>query len=157
MGENCKKYQERVEAVAGSTKLCGAYDRTLDAKNRIVMPPKFKEVFNDNEEFILVCLPNDNYLSVYTEAEYDALMEEVLFPHDGVNRKRLQRFVYSRTEKCTLDAQSRFVIKPSLAELAGITRDVKMIGIGKRVELWDPESYRKDLEEFNPGSFDTPY
>lgn len=143
--------------MTGSSKFCGEYNRTLDAKNRIVMPPKLKEVFNDDEEFVVVCLPKDNYLCVYTEEDYDALVAETLFPHDGVQRKRLQRYVFSRMDRCSLDSQNRFVIKPSLAELAGITRDVKMVGVGKRIELWDPESYEKDLEDFDPGDFDTPY
>lgn len=140
-----------------SLNFCGEFYRTLDAKNRIVMPPKLKEVFNEDEEFIVVCFPKDKYLSVYTKEVFNTLASETLFLNDGVNREKLQRYVYSRMDKCSLDSQSRFVIKPSLAALAGITRDVKMIGIGKRIELWDPAEYERDLEDFDPESIYRPY
>lgn len=127
--------------------------RTLDAKNRIVMPPAFKDGLKENS-FYVICFPNDNYLRVYNEEDLNSIFNEKLFASGG-GRKNLQRqrYIFSRMIKCELDAQNRFTISQKLIDLAGIDREVRMVGAGTRIELWDPELLEKELSEAEDESF----
>ena len=57
-----------------------------------------------------------------------------------------QRFIYMNSDKIELDAQGRMTIPARFMDAAGFSREVFMLGAGSRVELWDPEEFRR-MEE----------
>lgn len=134
--------------------------RTLDAKNRIVMPPAFKEGLQSST-FYVICFPNDNYLRVYNEEDLNSIFNEKLFASGGGKENlRRQRYVFSRMIKCELDSQNRFTISQKLIDLAGIDREIRMIGAGTRIELWNPELLDEDfglIEDDDFCDFDSDY
>lgn len=128
--------------------------RTLDAKNRIVMPPAFKDGLKE-DTFYVICFPNDNYLRVYNEEDLNSIFNEKLIINGGGKRNLLrQRYVFSRMIKCELDSQNRFTISQKLIDLAGIDKEVKMIGVGTRIELWNPELLDEDFEQISDSEFE---
>lgn len=131
----------------------GDCTRTLDAKNRIVLPPSFKDGLKDNS-FFVICFPNDNYLRIYNEEDLNSIFNEKLFASGG-GKKNLQRqrYVFSRMIKCELDNQNRFTISQKLIDLAGIDREVRMIGAGTRIELWNPDLLADDFDEITDDEF----
>lgn len=132
----------------------GDCTRTLDSKNRIVLPPSFKEGLKDNS-FFVICFPNNNYLRIYNEDELNSIFNETLFASGG-GKKNLQRqrYVFSRMIKCELDSQNRFTISQKLIDLAGIDKEVRMIGAGTRIELWNPDLLADDFDEISEDEFD---
>ena len=132
----------------------GDCTRTLDSKNRIVLPPSFKEGLKDNT-FFVICFPNNNYLRIYNEEELNSIFNETLFASGG-GKKNLQRqrYVFSRMIKCELDSQNRFTISQKLIDLAGIDKEVRMIGAGTRIELWNPDLLADDFDEISEDEFD---
>lgn len=128
--------------------------RTLDAKNRIVMPPAFKEGLKSST-FYVICFPKDNYLRVYNEEDLNSIFNEKLFASGGGKKNlRRQRVVLSRMIKCELDSQNRFTISQKLIDLASIDKEVKMIGVGTRIELWNPELLDEDISLVEDDDFD---
>lgn len=128
--------------------------RTLDAKNRIVMPPAFKEGLKENT-FYVICFPNDNYLRVYNEEDLNSIFNEKLFASGGGKENlRRQRYVFSRMIKCELDSQNRFTISQKLIDLAGIDKEVRMIGAGTRIELWNPDLLDDDFDQISDDEFE---
>lgn len=120
--------------------------RTLDSKNRIVMPPAFKDGLKE-KTFYVICFPDDNYLRVYNEEDLDSILDETLFSSDDEDNLSRQRYVLSRMIKCELDAQNRFTITQKLIDLASISKEVIMVGAGTRIELWNPALYEEDLRK----------
>ena len=128
--------------------------RTLDAKNRIVMPPAFKEGLKRGI-FYVICFPKDNSLRVYNEEDLNSIFNEKLLTKDGGRKNiRRQRVMFSRMIKCELDSQNRFTISQKLIDLAGIDKEVKMIGVGTRIELWNPELLDEDISLIEDDDFD---
>lgn len=133
-------------------KFSGECVRTFDAKNRIVMPPIYKESF-DPKEFFIVCFPNDICLRIYNKEELNAILKKVFVEGGGEKMQALQRFIFSRMIKCELDSQNRFTVPQKLIDLAHINKEVKMVGIGKRVEMWNPELFEKTVENVAAENF----
>lgn len=148
-----------VNSVSITTSFNGEYTRTLDSKNRIVLPPQYKEEFPEGK-FRVVCFPKDTFIRIYKSEELDEILKDKVFVQGGGDQMQLiQRLIYSCLAPCTLDGQSRFTIPQKLIEIAGINKEVKMIGIGNRIELWNPdrleESFNNITEEtLNSISFD---
>lgn len=125
-------------------RFAGEYERTLDAKNRIVMPPKLKNCLEDGQ-FVLCCMPNENFIRVYKPSDWDELTDKHLFVDDGVDRTKLQRYVFHNSDNCELDAQNRFALLPKFIERAEIEREIVIIGVGKRAEIWSKKNYESDV------------
>lgn len=134
----------------------GDYERTLDTKNRIVMPPKLKECLND-EGFVLCCMPNENFIRVYKNSDWEKLTDEHLFVDDGVDRTDLQRYIFHNSENCSLDAQNRFTVNPKFSKMTNITREVVLIGVGKRAEIWSKSEFEAKTQSYNAGSVVMPF
>ena len=127
--------------------------RTLDPKNRIVMPPAYKKHLSA-EPFYMVCFPRDKCVRIYQKAELmDILYSKVFVEGGGDKALKTQRYVFSRMVEEELDSQNRFTIPQKLIDIAGIDRDVRMVGVGNRVELWRPDSFTDDVENDTDESF----
>lgn len=137
-------------------KFTGECVRTLDAKNRIAMPPKYKDALGD-QPFYVTCFPDENRLRIYNEEDLDSILNENLYTNDGDDRSMLQTYIFSRTEKCDLDTHSRFTISKTLCALAGIDKEVKMVGTGKRIELWCPSVYDETMRNYKAPRFIAPF
>ena len=138
--------------VSEFTNFRGECTRTLDSKSRIVMPPQFKDKIKNNT-FYVVCFPRDNFIRIYNIDELDEILEKKIFVEGGgAQMQKIQRLVFSRLQQCDLDGQNRFTIPQNLIEIAQVNKEVKMIGVGNRIELWNPD---KLDDEFNNISDET--
>lgn len=123
----------------------GNYDRTLDNKNRIVMPPKLKTCL-EGESIFLCHQPNESFLRAYKYSEWEKLAEKyLLVDNDDVDRSRIQRMIFLNGENCTFDGSGRFTVNPKFCKMVGIEKDVVMLGVGKRIEIWGKEVFEKNL------------
>lgn len=116
------------------------------------MPPQFKDKIKNNT-FYVVCFPRDNFIRIYNIDELDEILEKKIFVEGGgAQMQKIQRLVFSRLQQCDLDGQNRFTIPQNLIEIAQVNKEVKMIGVGNRIELWNPD---KLDDEFNNISDET--
>lgn len=137
-------------------RFAGEYERTLDSKNRIVLPPKIRNCFEDNT-FVICCFPTENFIRVYRVSDWEELTDKYLFVDDGVDRTDLQRYIFRNTEYCELDAQNRFGISSKFIERTGIERDIMIAGIGRRAEIWAKDKYQHKLDEKMDDKMSTPF
>lgn len=124
----------------------GYYDRTLDAKKRIVMPPKIRDMIG-SKEFVVFCKPGENFLRIYRQEQWEEITNELLFVNDGVERTKLQRTIFLNSENCEMDSQSRVLLPTRFIEKAGITRDIVIIGVGQRAEIWAKDRFDEMMSE----------
>ena len=116
--------------------LLGKYTHTLDAKNRVFFPAKFRE---DLGSPIVITVNVDGCLSAYSLAEWSNYTEKLKeLPKTQV--RDITRFICGNAQKSVPDGQGRVMLSKDLVEYAGLTGEVPFIGCGDRVELWAAES-----------------
>lgn len=128
----------------------GEYQHTLDVKGRMFVPSKFRDELGDT---FIVTLGLDNCLFVFPQEEFDRLKAKL----DAVSitnkdARRFARFFFARACECEMDKQGRIMLPNNLREYAGLTKDVTVVGVSNRVELWNKESWETDhsFENFSP-------
>jgi MraZ protein len=126
--------------------LLGAHDHTIDDKNRLTLPAKYREAFKDG---IVVTRGLDGCLYAYRRPDWDRLVESRFAPLDPLSpeTRRLQRFFYAGASEAELDKQGRVMIPAQLIEHAKLGREVVVAGVNDRLEIWDRAAWRKELAE----------
>lgn len=119
--------------------LIGEYEHSLDAKGRLIMPAKLRESIGEN---FVVTKGLDGCLFAFSITEW-ANFEEKLksLPLSNRNSREFTRFFLSGATECEIDKQGRFLIPNNLREAAGLIKEVVIIGVGTRIEIWDKEKW----------------
>jgi MraZ protein len=133
----------------------GEFRHTIDAKNRLVIPAKFRAFVTDPEDrkgFFVMASPvsGEHCLRLYTNAGWRRVSRSL---HQQADRAKdpakFLRFFASRGEFATIDAQSRLVIPQKLMDYAGIKKDVLMVGNFDWIEVWNVDEYRAATESLD--------
>ena len=130
----------------------GTFEHSLDAKNRLTVPAKFRAALAG--KVFLVRGP-DPCISLYPEATYSELTQSALA---GLNpfstqARELKRLFHSTATDTELDSAGRVMLTPRHLEHASIDREVVITGAGDCLELWDRsawEAYDRDLSQRAP-------
>ena len=120
----------------------GEYNHTVDAKGRLIVPSKFREQLGD--EFV-VTKGLDNCLFVYENSEWTALEEKLrTLPLTNAAGRKFSRFLLAGATTCEVDKQGRILLPPVLREYANLTKDVVLVGVLSRVEIWDKDRWQEN-------------
>ena len=126
----------------------GTFDHTLDAKNRLTVPSKFRAALAGT---VFVVRGSEPCLSVYPEALYMQLTDESLrgMAPLSARYRELRRLFNARADDVELDGAGRIALRVKQLEHAGISgRDAVITGAGDCLEIWDRaawESYDAEL------------
>lgn len=133
--------------------LLGEYEHTIDDKNRLTLPAKFRRAFVDG---IVVTRGMDGCLYAFTRNDWERLVSGRLAELDPLlpEGRRLQRFFFSGTTEAELDRQGRVMIPAPLIEYAKLGREVIVAGVRDHLEIWDREAWRKEIAEVEGGAED---
>jgi transcriptional regulator MraZ len=126
--------------------LLGEFVQRLDAKNRVTLPAKFRPRFSDG---VVVTKGWDGCLTVFNREGWESFVGERLAQLDSFNKesRRVSRFLYAGASETELDAQGRVMLPQSLLQHAGLTKDIVVAGMNDRLEIWDIEAWKRQLEE----------
>jgi MraZ protein len=126
--------------------LLGEYEHTLDDKNRITLPAKFRASFAAG---VVVTRGMDGCLYAYRLEDWDKLVDSRLAGLDPLSKegRRMQRFFFSGAAEAELDKQGRVMIPAALIEHAGLGRNVVVAGVRDHLELWDGAAWRTEMKE----------
>jgi MraZ protein len=126
--------------------LLGEYDHTLDDKNRLTLPAKFRAAM---EGGVVLTRGLDSCVEGYTAGDWNTLVEQRLAGLDPFSKesRQLERYLYSGAVEAQPDKQGRVMLPPSLIEHAGLGREVVVIGMRGRIEIWDRAAWRAQLKE----------
>jgi MraZ protein len=126
--------------------LLGEYEHTLDDKNRLTLPARFRK---ELAEGVVVTRGMDGCLAVYTVSAWQRFVEERLAGLDPLSReaRQMSRFMFSGAAEQELDRQGRVMIPPPLVAHAKLGREVVVAGVRDHVEIWDRAAWRAQLEE----------
>lgn len=126
--------------------LLGEYEHTIDDKNRLTLPSRFRGAF---AEGIVVTRGMDGCLFAYTREDWDRLVQNRLASLDPLSKegRRMQRFFFSGAAETELDKQGRVGLPAALLEHAKLERDVVVAGVHDHLEIWDRDAWRRELAE----------
>ena len=120
----------------------GKYRHSVDPKGRLFVPAKLREELGDA---FYVTLGLDHCVSVYTEVAWQRCMEK--YNNLSMSQSRAIRLLLANAAKCELDSQGRIVIPQKLRKYAGLEKDVVIIGVNDRAEIWSADAWNAQEEE----------
>ncbi len=120
----------------------------LDAKGRISVPSDFRAVVGGGVFDGIVVWPS--FDGEYLEGGGIALMESYLssletMDHYDEGRMALQRAIFAESRKLSFDSGGRVTLPKDLAEYAGLNGQATFVGLGRRFEIWNPDSYKSHV------------
>lgn len=119
----------------------GEYEHSIDRKGRVIIPSKFREVFKENYvERFFVTRGLDQCLFVFTEDEWKK--QEARFKSLSITSSQARQFnrlYFSGACEVTCDRQGRILIPQYLKDFADVKRDVVIVGVSNRIEIWSKE------------------
>lgn len=117
----------------------GEYNHSVDAKGRMNVPAKFRE---DLGERFYITKGLDDCLFMFPESEWRVFEEKLkALPLTNRNARAFVRLFFAGATECTLDKQGRVNIPQPLRDHGQIEKDVIVIGVGTRVELWSETNW----------------
>ena len=125
----------------------GEYEHSVDAKGRVIMPAKLRE---DIGEKFIVTKGLDGCLFAYSYQEWTNFEEKLkTLPLTNKNARDFVRFFLSGAVDCEIDKQGRFLIPGNLREYAILEKEIVIIGVGTRIEIWNKEEWKKYSSDEN--------
>lgn len=125
--------------------LIGEFEHSLDAKGRLIMPAKLREAIDDK---FVVTKGLDGCLFAFSIEEWSNFEEKLKsLPLSNRNSREFTRFFLSGATECEIDKQGRFLIPTNLRETASLQKEVVIIGVGTRIEIWDKEKWNSYNDE----------
>ena len=133
--------RQRKGRCKGMQNFIGSYEHNLDAKNRLFVPAKFREGLS-GRFLIKAVVSAYPCIEAFRSDDYDAATEAALADVSDPTIRRMRRFAaYAGTSDVTVDAQGRIPIPAKIAEIAGLTKETLIVGMGDHVEFWNPATF----------------
>ena len=118
------------------TMFMGEFDHTIDVKNRVIVPAKFRDELG--EKFV-VSAGLDGCLYLTKKEDWEEFASPLAELPITKESRQLVRFFMKTAQECEPDKQGRIVIPQGLKEMAGLEKDIVMIGSVSKVEIWSKE------------------
>ena len=125
--------------------LLGEHHYQMDPKGRISLPAKFRDAFKAG---VHLTLGQEGCLYAFAQEDWirekDRVEERALA---NPSSRGYTRVFFGNAEHVDLDAQGRLVVPRRLREKAGLGRDVSVVGVSDRLEIWPQEAWERYAEE----------
>ncbi|MBN1576738.1 MAG: division/cell wall cluster transcriptional repressor MraZ [Chitinispirillaceae bacterium] len=130
------------------TRLHGNFKFTVDNKGRINIPSRFRSAINSEvDETFVICRGPGGCLRVYTSVIWEEYETKLLSRPETKEMSHFKRLLDATLTESKLDAQGRIALSAAQMEIAGIVKEVTLIGRADFIEIWDAgrfESYQKN-------------
>lgn len=124
----------------------GQFTYGIDAKGRLAIPAKFREVLSTQFDERLIVTHFDQCLWAYPVPAWQTLEKKIAeLPQFLEEVKALQRVFISAACECPLDKQGRILLPASLRDYAALTneKEALLVGMTQRIEIWSKERWEK--------------
>lgn len=119
----------------------GTHFPKLDDKGRVILPAKFRDELATG---LVMTRGQERCLYVFTQRGFESIHDRIR--QAPVNNKQARDFLrvfLSGANQDIPDGQGRVTIPASLREYAGLDRDLTVIGVGDRAEIWDTQAWNE--------------
>lgn len=126
----------------------GEFQHTLDGKGRLILPSKFRDALADG---LVITKGMEGCLFIFPKSEWPQLEDKVRsLPLTKKDARKFSRFFFAGATEEALSKQGRVLIPENLRKYAGLEKDIVVIGVSNRLEIWDKErwaAYSKEAGE----------
>lgn len=120
----------------------GSSENSIDSKNRLIIPARFRNLLGDR--FVLT-RGFDKCLYIYAMEDYEVLVDKFRkLPQSDRDVRAFIREFFANTEICTPDSQWRIRIPKNLRDYAGLEKDLVITGAMDKIEVWSAEALKND-------------
>jgi MraZ protein len=126
--------------------LLGEHEHTIDDKNRLTLPARFRQAMAGG---IVLTRGLDACVEAYPAEDWHTLVESRLAGLNALSHETrvIERFYYTGAVEAQPDKQGRVMLPPALIEHGGLGREVVVVGMRDRLEIWDRAAWRTQLKE----------
>jgi len=128
----------------------GINNISVDAKGRMAMPARYRErLLEGCGGRLVVTVDQDHCLLVYPLPEWEVIENKLIaLPSLNKQARLLQRLLIGHATELDMDAQGRILLPAMLREFAGLKKKAVIIGQGKKLEIWDEDTWGESQEEW---------
>ncbi len=120
----------------------GSSSHTIDAKGRIIIPTRFRDVIKASGESALMLSRMDGCLFAYTLDEWRAIEGRILsMSEQSESMRRFRRVFIGGAFECVMDKQGRVLVPPSLRRYADLEKEIVLVGVLNRFEIWSEDRW----------------
>jgi MraZ protein len=126
----------------------GRYEYAIDDKSRLSIPSKFREILSANFDMKLILTNLDGCIAAYPDREWADVQQRIA--DSGALKKEARsflRFFFSGASECSIDRLGRILIPQSLRSYGGIRKNVVIVGMNKKIEIWAEEAWAEIVKE----------
>ena len=122
--------------------LTGEFNHSIDAKGRLIIPSKFRENLGEN---FVITKGLDGCLFLYPDSEWKIFEEKLrTLPLTNKDARIFTRFFLGSAVDGGLDKQGRVLISSALRNFADLEKEVVLVGVLDRVEIWDKAKWEEN-------------
>jgi MraZ protein len=132
----------------------GHYEYTLDAKNRLTIPAKFRAALSNG---VVLAKALDPCVSIWTPPGWEEFTDRAVSSRDPYSGKarELQRYFHAGSFDAQLDSAGRIMLPPLLIRHAGLEKEVVVVGNYNSIEVWNRETWRAYERELDATASET--
>lgn len=120
----------------------GEYYRTRDSKGRVFVPSNFREGLIGGT--VISKGFDEKCLFLFSKESWNKLQEKILSgPIAKKNTQVFSRWFFSSAIEADMDPQGRIKIPQNLADYAGVNKDIVLVGVSERIEIWDKQKWEE--------------
>ena len=122
--------------------LTGEFNHSIDTKGRLIIPSKFRDILGDD---FVITKGLDGCLFLYPANEWKIFEEKLrTLPLTNKNARTFTRFFLGSAVDGGLDKQGRVLISSALRNFADLEKEVVLVGVLDRVEIWDKAKWEEN-------------
>ena len=121
----------------------GHYEHSLDAKNRLSIPARFRATFSSG---VVLAKDPETCVAVWTPDSHESIIERALAGRNPMasDYRKLARFYQGNSYDLELDSAGRVTLPPTLLGHASIEKEVVVVGVGDHLEIWARERWERE-------------
>ena len=128
----------------------GQFERSIDSKNRVVLPPSFK---NDLGNIFYLTISSGKKLEIRNVQEFENFVDKIDQNNQlDPNIQKSKKFILARTIKVETDKLGRFLIPENFLKAIAIKKTISFVGMGRIIEIWASENLEMQLDELENDS-----
>lgn len=133
--------------------LFGTFQHSLDAKNRLTLPSKIRNEFGSS---VMLNFGVDGCIEIRTQENYDAYIGQIFeVRKSSKDLRKLERILSGSTFEVNIDASNRILLPDFLMKQTNISKDVVLVGVRQKLEIWDATTYYQSLDADYASAADT--
>lgn len=125
--------------------MTGQYQHNMDVKGRLSIPAKLREELGS---VFYVTIGIDPCLTVHSDASWQKFLTK--YNEMPYSKARAMRVLMANAAKCEPDGQGRILLPQKLRQYAKLQKEVVIIGMGDRAEIWDAAAWNEMETALDP-------